>query len=368
MDLTPYAAVTRAEGPFATVVIDTSRTTEDALTRIETRWRQLSGELVEAGADAATVDALASEVLADRGIEGEHGIALVAAGGKVLLDETVLRAPAREVARWSPLPDLMPLVAAHADVVPHVVVVADRVGADVTVHGAARTETYDVEGGELDVSRTKGGGWRFQHVTEDVWDKNGAQVADVVNTVVRTSRAQLLVAAGDVHALGALEKHLDAQAAAVLQRIEEGGRAAGADHGAIDTEVDRLVAQTAAGQLGDVLDLYRQRAGSGGDAVDGLAAVVGALRRSQVDTVLLVDDPTSTTTLWAGADPLVLALTRSEVTDLGEEEPFEERADAVIVRALAASDAALVTVPGTEVDLDGGVGALLRYADASTPL
>lgn len=368
MDLTPYAAVTRADGPFATVLVDTSRTTEDALTRIEVRWRQLGEELTAAGADAATIEALGAAVLADRGTQGEHGLALVAAGGTVLLEETTPHAPTREVARWSPLPDLMPLVAAHADVVPHVVVVADRIGADVTVHGAKRTETYDVEGGELDVSRTKGGGWRFQHVTEDVWDKNGAQVADVVNTVVRTSQAQLLVAAGDVHALGALEKHLDAHAAGVLQRITEGGRAAGADQGAIDTEVEALVAQTAAARLEDVLDLYRQRAGSGGDAVDGLAAVVEALRRSQVDTVLLVDDPSSTLTLWAGADPLVLGLTREEVTDLGDEAPFEDRADAVIVRALAASDASLVTVPGSEVELDGGIGALLRYADASTPL
>jgi hypothetical protein len=51
---------------------------------------------------------------------------------------------------------------------------------------------------------------------------------------------------------------------------------------------------------------------------------------------------------------------------MGVQHPQRVRADAALLRALAATEANLVLVTPDEIDLDGGVGALLRYADAST--
>jgi hypothetical protein len=62
----------------------------------------------------------------------------------------------------------------------------------------------------------------------------------------------------------------------------------------------------------------------------------------------------------------VLVQVHRELRAMAVQEPQQVRADAALLRALVGTDAALVLVdPGT-VELDGGVGALLRYADEST--
>ncbi|HEX8628120.1 MAG TPA: peptide chain release factor 1, partial [Catenuloplanes sp.] len=105
----------------------------------------------------------------------------------------------------------------------------------------------------------------------------------------------------------------------------------------------------------------------GDDAASGgLAAVVSALQRAQVDTVLLVDDPSSTDTLWIGPAPMQVATSADELRAMGVEDPVEVRADAALLRAVAGTDAALVLVGPGEAPLPHGVGAVLRYADAGT--
>jgi hypothetical protein len=51
---------------------------------------------------------------------------------------------------------------------------------------------------------------------------------------------------------------------------------------------------------------------------------------------------------------------------MGVDEPRRVRADSAVLRALTATEADLVLVAPEEADLDGGVGALLRYVDAAT--
>jgi hypothetical protein len=94
--------------------------------------------------------------------------------------------------------------------------------------------------------------------------------------------------------------------------------------------------------------------------------VVAALQRGQVDTVLLVDDPSSTAQLWIGPEPLQVSVDRGELEAMGVVDPQQIRADAALVRAIVCSDAALVFAAPDEVLADGGVAALLRYADAGT--
>ena len=90
------------------------------------RWRALRDSLAEQGADTATLDAM--EAVAGRHTEvpGPHGQVIVGAGGELRLDTVLPAPPRREIARWAPLPHLMPMVAQLGPVVPYVLAVVDR--------------------------------------------------------------------------------------------------------------------------------------------------------------------------------------------------------------------------------------------------
>jgi hypothetical protein len=114
--------------------------------------------------------------------------------------------------------------------------------------------------------------------------------------------------------------------------------------------------------------LDRLREGQGhGRAVQGLDPVIDALRRAQVDTLVLVDKPSARVHAWVGPEPTQLARDADELHDLGVDAPQPDRLDSAMVRALAGTSAALLTVPPEDVNLPDGVAALLRYGDASTP-
>ena len=56
-----------------------------------------------------------------------------------------------------------------------------------------------------------------------------------------------------------------------------------------------------------------------------------------------------------------LALTEAELTGLGVREPVRDRLDAVLIRAVAGTDASIVTLAPGQLDLPDGLGATLRY-------
>jgi hypothetical protein len=87
-----------------------------------------------------------------------------------------------------------------------------------------------------------------------------------------------------------------------------------------------------------------------------------------VDTLLIVDDPSSTERLWIGPDPTDIATKPDDLAAVAGSDPRQVRADAALVRALVGTDAA-ITVLGPEEapELADGVGAVLRYVDAGTP-
>ncbi|MFI1993881.1 hypothetical protein [Actinoplanes sp. NPDC020271] len=95
---------------------------------------------------------------------------------------------------------------------------------------------------------------------------------------------------------------------------------------------------------------------------DGLTEVVTHLSRGQVDTLLLIDDPSSTERLWIGPDPLQLSDDPEVLNAAGVRHPPLVRADAAMMRALTAADASIALVAAGE-HLRGGVGARLRFAE-----
>src|SRR5690349_319213 len=123
-------------GPFVTVWIDASRSTENGAHEVELRWADVRAELAAAATDVdeATLAAIGEAILADRA-PGRHGLLVVAADGRVHLAAPLREAPTRSTGEIAPLPRLMPYLADRALGLPHLVVVADRTGADILVVG-----------------------------------------------------------------------------------------------------------------------------------------------------------------------------------------------------------------------------------------
>ena len=127
------------------------------------------------------------------------------------------------------------------------------------------------------------------------------------------------------------------------------------------------VAGVAAEQYQAVFDRFGEAVGRAasdvGDilAAAGLSDTVAALRQAQVETLLVVDDPSSDALAWIGPEPVHLALTAEELTELGVDEPVRDRLDAALVRAAAGTDASIATLAPGQLELTHGLGATFRY-------
>ncbi|HEX6967266.1 MAG TPA: Vms1/Ankzf1 family peptidyl-tRNA hydrolase [Micromonosporaceae bacterium] len=355
-------------GPWASVYLDASRDTADASSALELRWRALAEHLGELGADQPTVDALDHVVRRHDPRPGEYGLAAFATDGEVVLAD-YLSAPARrDLADYGPLPHTMPLVAQRGEQVAWVRVLASRTGSDiaaVSVGGVPRHA--HVRGGEdYPIRRVQPGGWsqsRFQREAMMNWKRNAKAGAAAAAELADRVGAEVIVVAGDPHARSEVAAQLPPRWQDRVVQTDAGARAAGADQERLDDLTIQLIAEAAAEHTRVVLDRYSRQEPIG----NGLAAVVAALQRGQVDTMLIVDDPSSTATLWIGPDPTHIALDPEELREVGVSEPVQVRADAALIRALAATDAAVTLVGPDEAPLVDGVGAVLRYVDAATP-
>ncbi|GAA4751835.1 hypothetical protein GCM10023328_38680 [Modestobacter marinus] len=374
MDVTFLEQVFSAPGPYATVCADVTHTTENADAEVELRVRAICEQLAADGAPEGVVESVRSQLLQanDGGeIATLRGRALVvAADGSVVLDEALADVPRDPVARWSPYPDLLPVLRQLAGRVPHVVVVADRVGADVsvaTVPGRP-TDEETVEGDTFHMRKVKVGGWAhntYMHTAENQWEENAGQVADHLHQLVTGSGAQFVLVAGDVRARQLIADKASKELGDVLVSMEEGGRAAGADRAPVDLRAQELVAEHEAhGQARAVEQV--QAASAHGLAVTGTALVVEALRKAQVETLVLADQPDDEE-LLVGTDPLQLGTGEDDMSALGVSDAQRIPAGPALLRAAVGSDAAVVVVPRTAMPGDIPVAAVLRYTDASTP-
>jgi hypothetical protein len=360
-------------GPYATAYLDATRSKELGPQEVSARWRALRSSLAEQGADEATLDAMEAAVGRHTDVPGPHGQLLVGSGGALRMDAVLPGPPRREIGRWAPLPHLMPLIAQLGPVVPYVLAVVDRTGADVTVHGPRGTESETVQGDETDVHKVKVGGWaqdHYQNRSENLWDANARQVAEVVESGVKRVAAQVVVVAGDVRARTALVDALGEHARSLVVQLEHGTRHEGGDDEKLQAAVDEAVARVAADQDQAVIDRFNQAVGRAASGVDdvlaaaGLSDTVGALRAAQVETLLIVDDPSGDALAWIGPEPVHLALTAEELTELGVREPVQDRLDAALVRAAAGTDASIVTLAPGQLELTHGLGATFRYPTA----
>jgi len=390
MDLSFLRALYVHPGPWASAYLDATPDTADAARAVSLRWRGLRESLAGQGAGAAVLTAM------DRALDGvpaepdRRGIALFAseAAPDDVTVERLPTPPRADLARFGALPHTMPLIAQRGEEVGWLRVVADRTGGEVSAFdtggvrpGASvpppgeagavpptgtvrRSET--VRGHEsYPIRKVKPGGWsqaRYQREAETTWRRNTGDVAAAATDLADALGPDVLVVAGDVRARQLVLDQLPQRWRERAVVTDAGTRAAGADPEPLDEATTIAVADVADRRTRDAVDKFGAQEGLG----NGLAAVVTALRREQVEAMLIVDDPSSTDELWIGPEPAQLALDPTQLLAMGVEEPVRVRADAALVRAITGTGADLVLVGPDDADLRHGVGAILRYADEAT--
>ena len=365
------STLTEAQAPFTSVAVDASRLDRAGGDDVDLRWRPLAQRLGELGAPPDTVEAIGRRVTSSTGRGGELSRVVVATDAGVGLDVLLPGRPVRDEVLHGPVPHLMPVLRALSGAFRYAVVRLDRSGADIDVVGplGEAENSGEVEGGHDQLHKIGGGGWsqrRYQSRVEDSWEHNGAAVADELADLVRRHRPELVVVGGDEHALAELTRHLDGDALPLVVTVDGLSRAAGADGDAQEQAVTEALDTHRTTLRHRLLDEYAQEISRQQRAVEGLDSVVDALRRGQVRTLLLNDDPMSTLQLWAGDTPLQLGLTEQDSRDAGAQQPVQARADAVLAWALVGSDADAVLVDAEEAELTDGLAAVLRWSDRAT--
>jgi hypothetical protein len=349
-------------GGYVSVYLDTSRGPEDTTGPVDLRWRSARERLASAGADAATLDALAGVMTgASRGAPGR---AAFGRGGQVVLTEALPHPPRREISRLAPLPHVMPLLAQRRPQVPHLQVMARHDGGEIaSITAAGAKDDEEVTGTGWPIHKTRGGGsaqLRYEHDTEEAWAVNARELAARVTAEAREASAELIVVAGDPVARTLLVRELAPDLAAITVTID---REVSADSGEVARAADEAVAQHEAQRSREQFEHWRtQLAHDRG--VQGLAATMTALRDGGVAELLLVDHPESAAAAWIGAGGTELAATAGELTGRGVQDPVQDRADAALARGLTITDAQLFVLPADLATSPGapqdGVGAVLR--------
>ena len=348
-------------GGYVSVYLDTSPDAEDGGQVIDLRWRSARDRLAGAGADEATLGALAP-VMTGRGVPGR---AAFGRAGQVVLTEPLPHPPRREIARVAPLPHVMPLLAQRGPRVPHLRVMARHDGGEVaSVSGAGLVRDEEVTGTGWPVHKTRGGGWaqlRYQRSTEEAWETNAKELAGRVTAEARGIGAELIVVAGDPVARTLLVRQLGPDLAAMTVVIE---REVTTESGQAAQAADQAVAQHVERRSRERFERWRTQLAHD-HGVAGLAAAMTALADGAVAELLLADHPESAAAAWIGPGGSDLAADAAGLTGRGISEPLSDRADAALARGLASTGAALYFLPGdlaTSIQAPpGGVGATLRY-------
>jgi hypothetical protein len=373
MDVSFLEPVFAAPGPYAAVCADVTHNTENADQELDLRVRAVADRLIEQGAPEEVVAAVRTRLL-----EGNEGgtagtlrgrAVVVAADGSVVLDQALVGPPTREVADWAPQPDLLPLLRQLPGRVPHIVVLIDRVGADITYVGASGEVEVEetVQGDDFQIQKVQVGGWahhRYQHNSENKWVHNADQVAEHLASMARRLDPRFVLVAGDVRARQILTDRASDAWKDLVVTMDEGGRAAGADREPVDRREAELLAEHEARAIADAVEKV-EAAAAHGLSVSGTEAVVEALRKSQVETLILADEPADEK-LLVGDGPLVLGVNQHDMDALGTHGTVVAH-DRALLAAAVAGNAGVVVVPRSAMPGGAPVAAVLRYTDDSTP-
>lgn len=366
MELGWLSDVAQHDGQVASVHVDVTRNDPQGEHTQDLHRQAVVSRLRELGAPQQVVDVVDERAGAPTGESGEQGRHLVVAeDGEVLLDLLVPQRPTQDEASWGLVPSLLPLLRPLDAAVAHLVVEADKSGADIQVVDSLGrlVRSEDVEGGHELLHKVRGGGWshrRMQSRVEDSWERNADAVLAELARLDQRHHPEVVLLTGDPHACGLVRDGAGSPLADKIRWVRAGGRAEGVDREAMAAELEEVLNEVRRTRMATTVADFGRAEGQGTLSAAGLPAVVTAAQRASVQTLLLADGPREDGTLWTAADPLLLGTSEQEVRDLGGE-PVEAPALDVLVRSVAAQDGGLELVEGVEGVLPQGVGALLRF-------
>jgi hypothetical protein len=360
------APLFEASGPFLSLYLAAGGDVENAAQRLELRWKSARNDLQEREVPLEVLEAV--DPLVEGGHTAGQTLAMIVPVDGAAYSRGLPTRPARDVlARWGTTPYVLPLLAHARSQVPFVAVLASRASAEIVArlpNGERREQVEGERGPHL--TRSAPGGWsqpRYQHHAEVIWERNAGEVADVLARIVDEVRPRFVAAAGDVRALQLLRGQSP-------KRVQELLRAVGGEFPALDpvlAKAAELVEEAVRGDAEALWGRFTQERGRGpgGLATEGADATLAALARSQVEVLLLVDDPDDERGAWFGAAPQQVATDRAAVEAMGESMPVQGRlADVAVRAALGTSAVVHVVDPASGADLREGLGALLRFSTA----
>jgi hypothetical protein len=356
-------------GPFLSLVLTTDAATPNAQQVDEVRWRSLRSELVDGGVPEdvlVEVDGLVPDAHLDArtlGVIANAGGVLHVEHGEDPTDHDDHAEVRREQLPW-----LFPILSWRRWQLPHLVVLIDRRGADLT---GVRREGSEVRRGvdseQEPQPRSKPGGWsqrRYQQRAENSWEQGAGDVAKEVVRLAERVDPRLIVVAGDVRAVGFLREALPPELDELVH-VVEGERERDGGAGGTTEDVSEIVIDAVRQEEGRLLARFEEELGQGDLGVEGAEATVTALTKAQVDVLLIRDDVDDDRRAWIGPDPTQIAMTRGELDAMGVDAPIEARLRDAIVRATLGTSAR-IHVLDADMGPREGIGALLRWSDAST--
>ena len=363
-DLSDFAKVLEADGPFLTVMLDTTSNVENASQRAQAAWKPLRNDLSDEGVPDQILDAV--EELVPTAHENGDTLGVIAnAKDGVLYTDHWFERLSQSHSAYDTLPRLAPFIVWQQANLPYVVVLTDREGADIEAYVPGREDIdVEVKGKTFPIRKVSAGGWsmsRYQNRAEDVWNKNAKQVADEVTRVVSEIDAPLIVLAGDVRASQLLREHLPQETAALLKEIG-GGRKPDSGADSMSEEVRRLVQTAAAEATVAILQKFREERGQMDRCADGARAVCAALQEGKVETLLLHEQQDDPRRAFFGPEPTQVAVDEADVKELGVDAPQEGRLADALIRAALGTGAGVRVVPHTSSSgPTDDVGAILRW-------
>ena len=291
MDVSTYAPLLQSPGPFATVLVDASRDSENGEHEHELHVRAAAEQLREAGASAEVVDRVRERLLAPTERPAPVSRLVVADTDDVLVDELTSTRADQPVATWAPLPDLSAHLQHRDSAVTFVLAVVDHEGGDVALYDSDvpdPQEENEVGGETRFVHQVPVGGWsalHYQHNTEDVWARNAEAVVEEITGHLRRGH-RLVLLAGDPQSRGIVRSSLADTEAEVVE-LESGTRAEdGGDEALAQAIREALLEHTVSRRLALTHEL-KERLGRAQAVATGVADVADAFVRGQVDTLLL---------------------------------------------------------------------------------
>ena len=344
------------EGPFATVMLDVSRDTENGAHEHELRVRAACEALMEKGADEIVVDAISerlSEAVSDPAPVGRM---VVATKEGVALDELIHTRVDQPTTSWGVLPDIASWVAYRDSMTTFVLAVVDHEGGDVGLYDSDVPEAQEessVGGESHHVHKVPSGGWsalRYQHVVENVWQRNADAVAEEIQSYVRAGQRLVLIA-GNPQSVTRVLATLGETRATVVQ-LESGTRAEDGGDEALQQSIREALMDYAVTRRVELSHTVKDRLGRNDAVATGVRDVAQAFVIGQVDTLLLDVDAAAELTLTPSDYPGLV---------LGGAPPDQPcRADLALIAAAVATGAD-VTVSRSRTLAGTPVAALLRW-------